>query len=72
MVAFRGARGRPPRVEDRDTPRRRGTPAGAPERVAPAIVPSNRGETMANPVPAGSDVSAGTYRCTQCGYPDRT
>jgi predicted nucleic acid-binding Zn-ribbon protein len=23
---------------------------------------------MANPVPAGSDVSAGTYRCTQCGY----
>jgi lipopolysaccharide biosynthesis regulator YciM len=23
---------------------------------------------MANPVPAGSDVSAGTYRCTNCGY----
>jgi hypothetical protein len=23
---------------------------------------------MANPVPAGSDVSAGTYRCTACGY----
>ena len=23
---------------------------------------------MANPVPSGSDVSAGTYRCTQCGY----
>ncbi len=23
---------------------------------------------MANPVPAGSDVSSGTYRCTQCGY----
>ncbi len=22
---------------------------------------------MANPVPAGSDVSAGTYRCTSCG-----
>jgi len=21
---------------------------------------------MANPVPAGSDVSAGTYRCTRC------
>jgi Zn finger protein HypA/HybF involved in hydrogenase expression len=21
---------------------------------------------MANPVPAGSDVSAGTYRCTNC------
>lgn len=23
---------------------------------------------MANPSPAGSDVSAGTYRCTNCGY----
>jgi hypothetical protein len=23
---------------------------------------------MANPVPSGSDVSAGTYRCTNCGY----
>ena len=23
---------------------------------------------MANPIPAGSDVSAGTYRCTNCGY----
>jgi hypothetical protein len=23
---------------------------------------------MANPVPAGSDVSAGTYTCTRCGY----
>jgi hypothetical protein len=23
---------------------------------------------MANPVPAGSDVSAGTYHCTNCGY----
>ena len=23
---------------------------------------------MANPVPAGSDVSAGTYRCTQCSH----
>jgi len=22
---------------------------------------------MANPVPAGSDVSAGAYRCTNCG-----
>jgi len=22
---------------------------------------------MANPVPAASDVSAGTYRCTSCG-----
>jgi len=23
--------------------------------------------TMANPVPAGSDVSSGTYKCTSCG-----
>ena len=23
---------------------------------------------MANPVSAGSDVSSGTYRCTNCGY----
>jgi hypothetical protein len=23
---------------------------------------------MAEPVPAGSDVSAGTYQCTTCGY----
>lgn len=23
---------------------------------------------MANPVPAGSDVSAGTYQCTECTY----
>ncbi len=23
---------------------------------------------MADPVPAGSDASAGTYECTQCGY----
>jgi len=23
---------------------------------------------MADPVLAGSDVSSGTYRCTQCGY----
>jgi hypothetical protein len=23
---------------------------------------------MANPVPAGSDVSAGTYACTACDY----
>jgi hypothetical protein len=28
----------------------------------------NRGADMANPVPAGSDVSAGTYKCTNCGY----
>jgi hypothetical protein len=23
---------------------------------------------MADPVPVGSDVSAGTYKCTNCGY----
>ena len=27
-----------------------------------------REDTMAEPVPAGSDVSAGTYKCTNCGY----
>jgi rubrerythrin len=25
-------------------------------------------KAMAEPVPAGSDVSAGTYKCTECGY----
>jgi rubrerythrin len=29
---------------------------------------SGKRRPMANPVPAGSDASAGTYRCTQCGY----
>jgi lipopolysaccharide biosynthesis regulator YciM len=23
---------------------------------------------MADPVPSGSDVSSGTYKCTNCGY----
>ena len=23
---------------------------------------------MANPAPVGSDVSSGTYKCTNCGY----
>ena len=32
--------------------------------VAP---PREKEDRMANPVPAGSDVSAGTYRCTKCG-----
>jgi hypothetical protein len=27
----------------------------------------NEGVRMANPVPAGSDVSSGTYQCTNCG-----
>ena len=26
------------------------------------------GRAVANPVPAGSDVYAGTYRCTNCDY----
>ena len=25
-------------------------------------------DPVANPIPAGSDVSSGTYRCTNCGY----
>jgi hypothetical protein len=28
---------------------------------------TEEGDFMANPVPAGSDVSAGTYECTSCG-----
>jgi rubrerythrin len=33
------------------------------------LVRSARKEmTVAEPVPAGSDVSAGTYKCTRCGY----
>lgn len=39
-------------------PRRIGYAADIPEKEV----------TVADPVPAGSDVSAGTYRCTQCGY----
>jgi lipopolysaccharide biosynthesis regulator YciM len=27
---------------------------------------------MAEPVPSGSDVSAGTYTCTACGYEIKT
>src|SRR5918994_3956969 len=27
-----------------------------------------RKDSMADPVPAGSDVSSGTYKCTNCGY----
>lgn len=30
--------------------------------------PSLKGTIMANPVPAGSDVSSGTYQCRNCGY----
>jgi lipopolysaccharide biosynthesis regulator YciM len=29
--------------------------------------PTRRRLIVANPVPAGSDVSSGTYRCTNCG-----
>jgi hypothetical protein len=51
-------------VHDRDTRRRerRRVGYGAPD--------DRLGEEkrMANPVPAGSDVSAGTYKCTNCGY----
>lgn len=32
----------------------------------PTLADSTRGGAMANPVPAGSDVSSGTYRCTNC------
>jgi hypothetical protein len=36
-------------------------------RAAPGR-PRRRRPSNANPVPAGSDVSAGTYKCTNCGY----
>jgi Zinc-ribbon containing domain len=29
---------------------------------------TRRRPVMADPVPSGSDVSAGTYKCTNCGY----
>jgi hypothetical protein len=32
----------------------------------PTLAEFDRGGAMANPVPAGSDVSSGTYRCTSC------
>src|SRR5688500_11236015 len=37
---------------------------------ARALLAENRQRrsAMADPVPAGSDVSAGTYKCTSCGY----
>jgi len=44
-----------PKWEDRDLPGR--TPAHGTE----------GGPELAEPVPAGSDVSAGTYKCTNCG-----
>jgi hypothetical protein len=31
-------------------------------------VPGKEGVPMAEPIPVGSDVSSGTYRCTSCGY----
>jgi Zinc-ribbon containing domain len=39
-------------------------------RAAARFAGARTGRTafMANPVPAGSDVSAGTYRCMNCGY----
>jgi len=32
------------------------------------IMLRDKGACVAEPVPAGSDVSAGTYECTSCGY----
>jgi Zn finger protein HypA/HybF involved in hydrogenase expression len=58
----------------RSEPRLRGISAGADSQALFLDVRSLvrtrvsiKEETMANPVPAGSDVSAGTYRCTNCG-----
>jgi hypothetical protein len=41
---------------------------GAVRGTASGTSSSDQETIMANPVPAGSDVSAGTYRCTNCGY----
>jgi lipopolysaccharide biosynthesis regulator YciM len=30
--------------------------------------PATKGDLVADPIPVGSDVSSGTYRCTNCGY----
>jgi Zinc-ribbon containing domain len=38
-----------------------------PRREPPKTRDVEEGENVANPVPAGSDVSAGTYKCTSCG-----
>jgi hypothetical protein len=39
-------------------------------RPATGYPPTNdaKEERMANPAPVGSDVSAGTYECLNCGY----
>ena len=37
--------------------------------VSPCPLPRTcNDQPMAEPVPAGSDVSSGTYKCTNCGY----
>jgi hypothetical protein len=43
------------------------TAAGQDERRFEAVRTGTAGR-MADPAPIGSDVSAGTYRCTNCGY----
>src|SRR5204863_4979685 len=58
-------RSRWPRTTDRaPTPARE---ARRPRRRPRAARAERRAADMAEPVPAGSDVSAGTYRCTNCG-----
>jgi hypothetical protein len=43
--------------------------AAAPRAGGVTLAPTpTEGAAMADPVPAGSDVSAGTYKCTNCGY----
>jgi rubrerythrin len=48
----------PPAFERRTPEALRGVLADHPREESP----------MADPVPAGSDVSSGTYKCTNCGY----
>ena len=46
------------------------TPTGPVSRPVPVPVTCTVCDDpcMADPVPAGSDVSSGTYQCTNCGY----
>src|SRR5215204_5356318 len=37
-------------------------------RVGNAPIKTRERREMANPIPTGSDVRAGTYKCTNCGY----
>ena len=62
MLLLGGVRARPRGRDARFLVCRRGAEG---TRLATA---SRKELIVADPVPAGSDVSSGTYRCTNCGY----